>query len=242
MTEHNREASDEEGPLSREQQDAQLEAAKRAAAAGRPLEMLKYLYESKALDGLVRRLRSKWQKLGASDIDMAVAKSVDAAYAALNKGKTITSLIGFLWKAADRRAFDYNRLLHEQIPTDPALIDTVADPNVTAPGVDLSDDSADEERDAMIKRAAQVARKLLPRLGDTMRRVMSVVIDAAEEGIEDLPNSEIAAALNLSLDAVKQSKSRGFVRLDRLAKEEGLVSALPITTIASNEPEESEGT
>lgn len=213
------------------EQDAQLEAAKQAAASGQPVQMLEFLYKSRALDGLVRRLQSKWSRLAPSDIDMAVARAVDAAYDFLKSGKTVPRLVGFLWKAADRRAFDYTRLLRGQMPTDPAIVANVSDPNAVIPGEEPDD--SELKRDAMIKRAVQIARKLLPKLGqETMRRVMSLVIDAAEQGLEDLPNSHIADVLGLSVDAVKTSKSRGLERLKRLAKEEGLIAYTEITSLA----------
>jgi DNA-directed RNA polymerase specialized sigma24 family protein len=214
-------------------QEAQLEAAKQAATQGQPLQMLEFLYKSHALDGLVRRLQSKWSRLPSADIDMAVAKAVDAAYDFLRSGKTIPGLVGFLWKVADRRAFDYSRLLRSEIATDPKIIADVAHPNAGIPGEEP--DSGEDERGAMIQRAVKIARKLLPRLGqETIRRVMSLVVDAAEEGLEDLPNRHIAELLDLSVDTVKQSKSRGFERLKRLAKEEGLIGETEITSLGSS--------
>jgi hypothetical protein len=39
-----------------------------------------------------------------------------------------------------------------------------------------------------------------------------------------LPNSHLADVLGLSIDTVKQSKSRGLRKLERIAREEGLIS------------------
>src|SRR5438067_4528510 len=160
--EKNGENTDSETQISMDDQDAQLGAAKQAAASGQPIQMLECLHKSRALDGLVRRLQSKWQVLASSDIDMAVAKAVDAAYSCLRSGKTVTRFAGFLWIVADRRAFDCARLLHGQMPTDPTVLENIADPSSVLPGHDPDD--AEDERNAMIRRAAQIARKLVPKV------------------------------------------------------------------------------
>jgi DNA-directed RNA polymerase specialized sigma24 family protein len=217
--------------LTTEEQDLQLEEAKKAAAGANPLRMVECLHKSRALAGLVRRLQSKWPGIASSEIDMAVAKAVDAAYEFIRTGKKVFQLVAFLWKVADRRAFDYHRSAVREIPTDPTILESVADPNSAAPGAD-DEERAEDERQKKVERAVKIARSLLPRLGqENVQRVMSLVIDAAEQGLVDLPNAHIADVLGLSLDTVKKSKSRGLQRLKRLAREEGLLDEATLTEI-----------
>lgn len=229
----NRESDDEPQnvDLTAKEQDLQLDQAKRAASSADPIRMIECLHKSNALAGLVRRLQAKWPGLASSEIDMAVARAVDAAYEFISTGKKIFELVAFLWKIADRRAFDYHRLAVREIPTDPAILETMVDPNGPEPGED-DESASDDRRQEKIRRAVTIARKLLPRLGqENLQRVMALVIDAAEQGLVDLPNAHIADVLGLSLDAVKKSKSRGLQRLRRIAREEGLLDEATLTEI-----------
>lgn len=88
--------------------DADLfQAAKAAAAEGRPDDMLQALGASMFLDGLVRMHRKRWgQRLPASEIEDCIAESVDAAYDGIRAGKPVHDLGAWLWKVADKAAQD----------------------------------------------------------------------------------------------------------------------------------------
>src|SRR5437868_1295023 len=107
--EPNKDDEPQQTDLTAQEQDLHLEEAKKAAAGADPLRMVECLHKSRALAGLVRRLQAKWPGITSSEIEMAVARAVDAAYNCLRTGKKIFQLVAFLWKVADRRASDYHR-------------------------------------------------------------------------------------------------------------------------------------
>lgn len=79
-----------------------------------------------------------------------------------------------------------------------------------------------ESHERLRKEALYKARELLPLLGmENIRKVMATIFDAVEAGMDDLLDSEIAAAVDLSEETVRRLKSRGFERLRRLANERG---------------------
>ena len=85
---------------------------------------------------------------------------------------------------------------------------------------------AAERRDlaeAQRKEAIRIARGLLPRIGQgQVVAVMEVLIDAAENGLPDLPASSIAEQVGISKSAARTLVSRGLKRLRRLAEQEGV--------------------
>ncbi len=131
--------------------------------------------------------------------------------------------MAFLWKVSDRKANDY----YQARQREKALVDDLKH-NATAIGSFENPDQEEpvEEMEWDEKRAQAItrARDLLPKLGQkNIQDVMSLVIDAVEAGREDLPSREIAEALGLQPATVRTLKMRGFERLARVAREEGLV-------------------
>ena len=69
----------------------------------------------------------------------------------------------------------------------------------------------------------RIARELLPKVGEgQVRDVMELLIDAVEDGLPDLPPSDIAKALGIKENAARALLSRGTKRLRRLAEERGV--------------------
>ena len=196
-----------------------LARAQQAANQGDVVGMLSALFESRYLDGLVRRLQKKWRALPRTEVDECIARSVDAACDAVHKNRSIRNLGAWLWKAADNTADDrwtsdysHRKDLGERWPD-------VADSNETT-------QKREEHRrlkEARLRQAVRVARELLPRIGEgQVRDVMELLIDAAEDGLPDLPASAIADSLGISTNAARMLVSRGLRRLGRLADEEGV--------------------
>jgi DNA-directed RNA polymerase specialized sigma24 family protein len=195
-----------------------LEVARQAAAARQPERMLEALHQSRFLDGLTRRLAYRWRsRLPRLEIEQCVAMAVDAAYAAVADGKPVSSLGGWLWKVALRKCVDrWSDEYEHRASTDIERVNAGAHRSVTEGTDDLAEYKKVE--------AIRLARTLLPRIGQgQIVEVMTVVIDAVEQGVEDLPPASVAGALGLSVDAVRSLMSRGFERLDREAREAGIV-------------------
>lgn len=197
-----------------ERQRQELARAAEAGAAGDLEEMVTALYRSGYLDGLRRILAKRCSEVPHPELDYAVSRGVDALYESVRDGRKIRNVGAFLYKVAFRRALDYARLrARESLTLDEA----------EWPAHVADKDPDIEDPDALRAEALRHARRLLPQLGQTnVQRVMAMVLDAVEAQVDDLSNEDIATALGLSIDTVKQSKSRGFRRLRRLAHEEGL--------------------
>lgn len=205
------------GGLTRDDQSVLLTKAKEAAAAGDPRTAIDCLFKSFALDGLARLLRRRWRRLTNEDIDTAIAEAVNDLYEYIAGGKVVFNIMAFLTKVAERKAYALNESLTLEEVYPPEEINELIDRDA------ITSESNDHKLDVMKGEAIRLARSLLPRLGQqNLQDVMSMVIDAAERGIPDLPSKVIAEALGLSDDVVRQSLTRGFRKLERIAREDGL--------------------
>lgn len=218
----------------RRQQREELERAKDAAASGNPEGAIAALHGGSYLKGLTIDIKNKWSSLPGEDVEDAVAEAVQTFFFSVKDGKVVSNVGAYLWKAADNGANKVHEkrdrektrgekleVLHEgyspSVHRESAFWRAEAE----------NEESEERDQERSLADAVAVTRRLLPRLGQVnMQRVMAYVIEAIEEDpyLIDLPNSEIAEALGMSVDAAKQSKSRGFRQLTRIAKEEGLVA------------------
>ncbi len=215
-------------PRPQGQPDEELARAQEAATSGDPLGMLEALYRSSYLDGLKRAMDRKWRSIPSPEIDFIVAQAIDTLYAEVHGEGKVLNLSAFLWKVADRRAFDYDQMREKERTTDPDELERIANQTeaVTRPVHDTQDCEEDNELleyEEKKAKAISLARQLLPRLGQrNIQTVMSYVIDCVEANRDDVPHREIAEALGLTVDTVKTSLWRGFQRLDREARKEGI--------------------
>lgn len=198
-----------------------LEKAQQAVNRGDVVEMLEALTASRYLDGLARRLQSKWGgSLPWSEVDECIAQTVDAACAAVTGGRPIRSFGAWLWKSANNIADDKWRSDHDRrAEFDEASVPGALETEETEPERERRQELEELRR----KEAIRLARELLPRIGGgQILDVMELVIDAAEDRLPDLPASSIAEALGISKSAARTLVSRGMKRLRRLAEEEGV--------------------
>ena len=131
---------------------------------------------------------------------------VDASQAsALGSGKVANNTANDKWKR------DYSR----RRKLDSAALESGGESLDAAERRDLAE--------AHRKEAIRIARGLLPRIGQgQVVDVMEVLIDAAENGLPDLPASSIAEQVGISENAARTLVSRGLQRLRRLVEEEGI--------------------
>jgi len=190
-----------------------LEVALRAAETGNPAGMLEALHNSRVLDGLVRHVRHRWDDLDEDDAENVVAESVDALYANASKGGKIRQPAAYLFKVAMNLAQDRYEAKIQHDPFD--------DENEVHNREPQHSRTAD--RDQLRTQALAIARRLLPLLGqENMQLVMTYYLDAVEKRIAHVSTEEVAEALGLSPETVRQHKSRGFRRLKRVAREQGI--------------------
>lgn len=186
--------------------------------------MLEFLHRSFTLDGLTRQIASKWRSLSRDEVSDIVAEAVDVLYAAIRNGKKVSNLVAYLWKTSDHKACDYYRTQQNHRPLTPDHLEHVADQSSEfEDDVDICTKELDWEEKR--PRVIAIVRSLLPRLGHhKAQAVMAYILDALDADCMDISNAEIAETLGLSLDVVRQSKSRGFKRLERIVRDEGLAA------------------
>lgn len=197
-----------------------LEEAQQALNQGDLVGMLDALAESGFLDGLKRRLQSKWEALPPSEVDDCAADAIAAACSWVSKGQSIGNLGGWLWKSATNIAHDRWKLDYSRRGKLGEII-TSAD---MEPG-EMFLDGAEylEVKKMRRKEALRVARELLPEVGEgQVRDVMEIVLDAIENELPDLPASFIAGILDISENTARALVSRGFQRFRRSAAERGI--------------------
>ena len=77
--------------------------------------------------------------------------------------------------------------------------------------------------------AIELARRLIPRLGqDSVQSVMRRILDAIEDGVPSITTADLAMATGMTEDGVRQCRSRGFRRLERIVRDEGLEPPSPV--------------
>ena len=198
-----------------------LQRAQEAVNRGDVGEMLLTLTESRYLDGLTRRLQEKWGRvLPWTEVDDCIAKAVDAACSAVFHGRAIRSLGAWLWKSADNIADDkWQSDYRPRVEFDEDNVSAAPDIGVT----DGERQEREEVEELRRREAIRIARRLLPWIGEgQVVDVMELVIDAAADGLPDLPASSISEALGISKNAARLLVSRGMKRLRRLAEQEGV--------------------
>lgn len=213
-----------------------LGAAQDALNQGDIVGMLSALIESGYLDGIRRRLQREWRNsLPLEELDLCVAHAVDSACSAAGSGRRVRNLGPWLWKAAENTARDRWSLdFAHRAELDETVRRTEGEVRETDTERAERLDLAEVRR----KKAVQIARELLPRIGrGQILNVMELVIQAVEDQRHDLPASSIAETLDISPKAVRSLVSRGLRRLRRLAEEEGVEFPMALSDTDSNTEE-----
>ena len=199
-----------------------LKVASEAAREHQPDKMLEALAASGFIDGLTRRLKGKWGRLPRIEIEECVAKAIDKVYEAITQGRSIRNLGAWLWKAADNLANDCWRDDYSHRAGGRENLENLASDNSSPPTIE---ERLHREELAQFRRdeAIRLARRLLPRIGQgQIIKVMELVIDAVEQGIPDLTSVDIGNALGITSNAARTLRKRGFERLRREARREGI--------------------
>lgn len=206
-----------EQPRDAERGRAITEAAQ-AAAAGDAPGMLAALHTSGFTDGLVRRLGHRFPKLPRDEVDASVAAAADSFYAALRAGRHVVTPAAWLWKAAFNEARDrWCNTFKDLDPSGSEHLDRVPAPD---PADRLELEAQPEQRQ---RAALTAARRLIPQCGEgQVIAVLDLLLTAVENGIQDLPAAEIAAALGISPSAARSLLARGLDRLAKRARAAGI--------------------
>jgi DNA-directed RNA polymerase specialized sigma24 family protein len=223
MNQNEQDSTDaERSRQARLRQETEIQRATQAAIAGDPATLIEALYTSGLLDGIAWRLRSQ---LPEDDVDFIISEAIRCTYQAIHLGRQEIDLASWLCKtcynmAGARYAMRKNVVFLESSDLDRRQ-QTLGRREFTTEHT--NPEEQEEEREKRRIAAVQIARSLLPKIGEeNIQRVMAVVLDAVEQDVVDLPHRAIAEAVGLSVGTVQRLVSRGFERLEREAKREGL--------------------
>lgn len=205
---------DTENPPDQNIRKEYLDNAIQATKSGDIRAALEMLYLGHILDGLYRRLRKKWGKLSEDEIHESLAQAIVQLIEKVIEGEEVSKPVSYLIKVSDGIAYNIwkgNEQYSEKEIDKLSLVEK--NQNNTSNAINY---------DEAMKKALSIAKNFLPKLGqENVQLVMEYILDALERGVEDITNQEIGDALNLSPDVVRQSKTRGWQRLERIAKENG---------------------
>lgn len=216
-----------------------LEKAAQQAAAQNAEGAIRTILDSGYPNRLVkgRVLADRYSRVSRDVRAEAVAEGLAALHTAITKETPVQHPGGYVLKVADRICAQEQRIQEQQASSDGLLDRDLLD--ARAPWADNEDSVIHAKRRSA---ALRLARSMLPRLGQQRaQEVMGFLFDAVERGAVNVPSQEIAQALGMSDDVVRQSLSRGFRRLARLASDEGLdVQASDLLDDPDFDPDESE--
>lgn len=193
------------------------DSAIRVAEDGDVASLVAHLYASGAIDGVTRLLQRKYYgTLDGARIADCIGDAVEATFRAIKNHETIRHPVAFLLKVASNKAAD---IIESDEFAGRADIDVTAlAKNPWAP----PESEASVREEAKVK-ALAIARSYIPRLGqENIQRVMTVLLDAVERNVVDLPHARIAETTGLSVVSVRQLVSRGLKRMCNMAKKDGL--------------------
>jgi DNA-directed RNA polymerase specialized sigma24 family protein len=192
-------------------QEQLLQQAADAALAGNMRDTLDAIQRSEVFDGFLRQLADRWPSLHETDLSALLwSEVVDAFYDAVRARKEIECYGAWLWRVSCVKTFDLHKQRRRALGVGAVDVAAPVEPE-TVPW-----DDGEERRAERVRKAVQLAIQLLPRLGeDNIQRVMRYIFEAYAAGRWEVPNEEIAGALGMTGDTVRQWRSRGFRRLIR---------------------------
>lgn len=191
-----------------------IAAATHAAKEGDAALVVELLVRSGYNNSLIDRLDRRYPGLDRSVCEELVAEGVAVVHKAVVDRRLVSNPAPYLLRVATRHANREVERLRGQVS-----LDKVDDRDLYRAHDALENPATTE---ALKKEALRVARSLIAQLGlETVQRVMTLIFDAVELGHVGITNADVAEILDLDVDAVRQARSRGFRRLERLARENG---------------------
>ncbi len=200
--------------------DELLRQAAEAARAGNMRGVLHALQQTEIFDGYLRRLQGRWPSLHEDDLSAVLwSEVVDEFYEAVRKGTTIVNVPAWLWKTAWNKTVNLHAELRRA-----GTIEGHEPPASDEDEVPVWDDG-EEVRARRVSKAIELARELIPRLGEqTVQDVMRYIFDCYAAGQWEISNESIGAAVGLTAASARMWRSRGFQRLIREAAKERQVN------------------
>jgi hypothetical protein len=190
--------------------------AQNAAIKGDRIEMLEGIAGSLLLEAYLGYFKDRYPSVHLGHIHDCIGFATDELYDRIVKGEKIRKIESYLWKIIDRKLLEY---IHERRRLSGEEVDHLGSSGLSIDGVNYQEQK-EESRELIL----QIFESLIPRLGlVNVQEVMKYILGAIRNGVQDVTSDEIADALGLTPENVRQSMKRGFDRLTRIVKEENLV-------------------
>lgn len=127
-----------------------------------PRGVIEALYHGYFLDGLYRRILSKWGALSKDEVYDAIANAITVFFEKTSRGEQVRNPLAYIHKVATGYAYDKYKENALQVELDPEMAD-FNDANIVS----------HIDRDAAIREALKIARSLIKDLGqENVRLVM----------------------------------------------------------------------
>jgi hypothetical protein len=202
--------------INAEEQKKFLHQAQEFADQGAVLQMMECLFKSTLLEAFLNHFSNRYPSLYRDYVYDTIATATDEIVGIISGGKKIKQLHTYLWKTINNKLSKAVKKAEAVLSIEQDLVE-IKDPEPITETQNL-------KRDEARAKAISIAEGLIPRLGMTnVQAVMKYILGALKNGAQDVPNSEIAEALNMTLVNVRVSVSRGFSRLSKIVKDEGIL-------------------
>lgn len=203
-------------PSINDQHQELLQKAQEYANQGAGLKMLECLFDSMLLEAFLNHFSGRYPDLRREEIYDIIGKATDEIVARISQKNKIKHLSNYLWKSIN------NQLSRAVVKAEITL--SIEQDEIEIRERPALTEAQQNQRDEARGRAIALAESLIPRLGQqNVQTVMKYILGALKNGAQDVPNIEIADALGMTPGNVRVSVSRGFSRLARIVKEEGLI-------------------
>jgi len=177
---------------------------------------------SKIIDGILAKYTRDFRTILTRDeIKGVITDSLLKLFETAQSRDLILHPASYLFKTVKHRCIDLIRskkksgeihFTHEELE--------VFEKRIYEEGIEINEKEPLTESE--IKEGFKILKGMIPELGNkNVKDVMGLVIEEAENGVEDLSSTQISEILGLNESSVRVWKSRGFERLKDRAKQKG---------------------
>ena len=194
-----------------------LQKAQRAADAGDYIGMLEGLAGSMLFEAFRGYFAKKYPAVDSNDVYDCIGSATDELWTRIATGEKIRKIESYLWKIVDRKLSEFVEERRGWSSGDALEL-------IGTNGGSTDTKDFQKQKEESREQVLRIFEDLIPRLGMVnVQEVMKYILGAIRNGVQDITSNEIAEALGLKSENIRQSMKRGFDRLARIVKEENLV-------------------
>jgi RNA polymerase sigma factor (sigma-70 family) len=178
--------------------------------------MIQDLFDSGLIEAYEGSFGARFTEIDKEDIRDIIATSTDELFRRICAGEDIRNIKTYLWKIIEKTLIEFDKKRKRT----KRLTGNTFDIKDTLPESEDVKGRRADQREKMIT----LVEDMLPRLGQTnAHEVIKYLLGAIRNGVQDITSTQIADALGLTSENVRTSMHRGFKRLARILRDEGLI-------------------